>query len=67
MRVHRLARAAALAEAPLGSLRGCASKPRFLCLNASSRGLVGGAGRGLGTQRYFSQSRIARASVAESV
>ena len=67
MRMHRAVRAAASAEASIGSLRSCASKPRFLCLNAQSRGLGAGSARSRETQRYFSQSRIVTAGAAEAV
>lgn len=67
MRMHRAVRAAALAEASIGSLRGCASRPRFLCLNAPSRVLGAGPARGKEAQRYFSHSRILKAGTAEAV
>ena len=66
MRMHRVARAAASAEASIGSLRSCALRPRFLCLNAPSRELRAGAAS-RETQRYFSQSRLVRAGAAEAV
>ena len=70
MRMHRAVRAAASAEASIGSIRSSASRPRFLCLNASSRGLAPGGGigaRGKGAQRYFSETRCIRAGFAEAV
>ncbi|KAN0091944.1 elongation factor G, mitochondrial [Hyaloscypha variabilis] len=68
MRVHRAVRAAASAEASIGSVRSCASRPRFLCLNAATRGAATpAAGRGQGAQRYFSESRNLRAGAAEAV
>ncbi|KAF8853210.1 elongation factor G, mitochondrial [Acephala macrosclerotiorum] len=68
MRAQRAVRAAALTEAPLGAFRNCASRPRFLCLNASRQGLApGAAGRGRTGQRYFSETRLARAGAAEAV
>jgi elongation factor G len=68
MRVHRAVRAAASAEASIGAVRSCASRPRFLCLNAASRGTgVRAAGRGQAAQRYFSESRSIRAGAAEAV
>ena len=66
--MHRAVRAAALADASIGSARGGASRPRFLCLNAATRGtVVRAAGRGQGAQRYFSESRSVRAGAAEAV
>jgi elongation factor G len=66
--VHRAVRAAASAEISIGSVRSCASRPRFLCLNAASRGTGARViGRGQGAQRYFSQSRSVRAAAAEAV
>jgi hypothetical protein len=67
MRMQRAVRAAASAEASISSLRSCASRPRFLCLNAQNRGLGAGAARSRETQRYFSQSTIVRAGTAEAV
>jgi elongation factor G len=68
MRAHRAVRAAALTETPL--FRNCASRPRFLCLNASRQAGVGGArGRipGGQSQRWFSETRLVRAGAAEAV
>jgi len=51
-------------------LRIFAPRPRFLCLNASSRGFAPGraiGARGNGAQRYFSETRCIRAGVAEAV
>jgi len=68
MRAHRAVRAAAVAESSIASVRSCTSRPRFLCLNASSRSLGAGPAVGKGNgQRLFSESRIARAGAAEAV
>jgi elongation factor G len=68
MRVHRAVRVAASAEASIGSVRSCASRPRFFCLNAAIRGLgVRAIGTGQSAQRYFSESRSMRAGAAEAV
>jgi elongation factor G len=68
MRVHKAVRAVASAEVSIGLVRNCASRPRFLCLNAATRGMgVRAAGRGQGAQRYFSESRSVRAGAAEAV
>lgn len=58
MRTHRAVRVAAAAEA---SVRSCASRPRFLCANATFKGTAASAakgGYGLRTRRYFSESRV---------
>lgn len=58
MRMHRAVRVAASAEV---SVRSCASRPRFLCANATFKGTaVSGAkgGYGLRTRRHFSESRV---------
>lgn len=52
---------AASAEASIGSVRSCASRPRLLCTNAAGRGTATSGARGgygLGTKRYFSESRV---------
>lgn len=68
MRMHRAARVAASADASIGALRGCASRPRFLCLNAPTRAFVAPTVTwGKGAQRYFSESRSIRAGAAEAV
>ncbi|CZT11571.1 Elongation factor G, mitochondrial [Rhynchosporium graminicola] len=68
MRAYRAVRAAAVAESSISSIRSCSYRPRFLCLNASSRNVGAGPaiGKGIG-QRSFSESRIARAGAAEAV
>ena len=68
MRMHRAVRAAASAEV---SLRSCASRPRFLCANATFGGTAASGARGGGyglrtTRRPFSESRVLGAA-AEAV
>jgi hypothetical protein len=67
MRVHRVARAATLAEARGGSVCAYATRPRFLCTNGSVPRLTSWVGGKLETRRCFSQSRIVRAGAAEAV
>ena len=67
MRGHRTVRAVASADASLGSLRSCASRPWFLCLNAPTSGLRAGGARCRETQRNFSWSRILKVGAAEAV
>lgn len=67
MRMQNAVRLTASAEASIGALRGCAARPRFLCLNAPSP-----VGRGLGlrgreSQRLFSQTTRIRAAAAEAI
>ncbi|RAL61883.1 hypothetical protein DID88_002946 [Monilinia fructigena] len=70
MSMHRVARAVASSEACAGVLRGNASRTRFLCFNApvqrlgARNAILSG---GLRTKRYFSQSPIIRAGVAQAV
>ncbi|KAG9238040.1 putative elongation factor G, mitochondrial [Amylocarpus encephaloides] len=66
--MQRTVRAVVAAEASIGSLRSCA-RPRFLCLNSSSRGLApaGWGSKGKGAQRYFSETRCIRAGAAEAM
>lgn len=67
MRAQRAVRATALTEAPL--FRNCASRPRFLCLNASrpsGASVRGGIANGT-SRRWLSETRLVRAGAAEAV
>jgi elongation factor G len=67
MRAHRAVRAVASAESSIGSIRGCASRPRFLCLNAPRASVLSASRRGQEAKRHFSQSTIVAAGAAEAV
>ena len=67
MRAHRAVRAVASAELSIGSIRSCASRPRFLCLNAPRASVLYAPKRGQEAKRHFSRTITVASGAAEAV